>query len=774
MQNTTTTLYCPNCQSPNPLSYKLCQQCQTPLPKRYLWVAGQAIEGYRRGDLLEGRYLFQSSRVLLDTQPGWTAENQLSISEAVEPYLKLFPYRLHIPQVYGTVWLKEKPSGPQEILLLEQAPVGHGDLLGTFNPNLSIDSAVPLELAWFRMSALRQLNWLWQMAQLWQPFSSQRVVSSLLQPELLRVEGPLVRLLELRLDQYPEPTLADLGQLWLQWVPNSQPVIATSLKTLCQQMVQGQVRTAEQLMNQLEQWLRLVGLQSCQVEIATRTDQGPSRQQNEDACYPPDGAVVTSPPLTVICDGVGGHAGGAIASTLAIETLKQQLQPIQIESANPKDLMAELEDAVCVANDAISQRNDSEQRHDRQRMGTTLVMALARAHEMYITHAGDSRAYWITRSGCYQVTLDDDIASREVRLGYTSYRNALQQPASGSLVQALGMGPSAILHPTVQRFVLDEDCIFLLCSDGLSDNDRVEEHWEAEILPILDGKIDLATASQRLITIANTQNGHDNVTVSLVHCQIIEAKDETLPELLLTDLDLDPTVPSQSSQDPANSPSLHGITSSTPSTLKTQILRPKHSVASPWFLLGTLLLLGLGGLGAYLLIPSLNRQVNAWVGLGPTPSEAEQVSQPPQISPSPVVPLPSPSPSLAVGSLIQITSSAPGNPQAQATSITLLRQSGRPQAVEGSVLAGSVLQVKERVTLRQQGNWLRVKVCSSPSVPLSPSVNSTAKPSTANPAAVPALQPGATGWVQEPVMTKVALPTTLSQQRLCATNSPQS
>jgi protein phosphatase len=172
-------------------------------------------------------------------------------------------------------------------------------------------------------------------------------------------------------------------------------------------------------------------------------------------------------------------------------------------------------------------------------MGTTLVIALARAYEMYIAHVGDSRAYLITRTGCHQVTLDDDVAAREVRLGYALYREALQQSASGSLVQALGTSSSASLHPTVQRFAIDEDCVFLLCSDGLSDYDRVEQSWE-EILPIIDGKVDVATASQRLVEIGNTQNGHDNVTVALVHCQVkfSEPESKLSPSIVATSLSI--------------------------------------------------------------------------------------------------------------------------------------------------------------------------------------------------------------------------------------------
>jgi protein phosphatase len=55
-------------------------------------------------------------------------------------------------------------------------------------------------------------------------------------------------------------------------------------------------------------------------------------------------------------------------------------------------------------------------------------------------------------------------------------------------VQALGMGRANNLHPTVQRLIVDQDCVFLLCSDGLSDYDRVEQYWDIEIVPLLQGE----------------------------------------------------------------------------------------------------------------------------------------------------------------------------------------------------------------------------------------------------------------------------------------------
>jgi protein phosphatase len=160
-----------------------------------------------------------------------------------------------------------------------------------------------------------------------------------------------------------------------------------------------------------------------------------------------------------------------------------------------------------------------------------MVMSLIYGHEAYFAHIGDSRLYRITRTGCHQMTLDDDLATREVRLSGIVYREALGINGSGSLFQALGMNSSTSLHPNIRRTIVDEECIFLLCSDGVSDRDRVDQYWQTEILPVLEGKVDLATACQRTINMANTHNGHDNATVALVHCQVkqpVEAGQSTL------------------------------------------------------------------------------------------------------------------------------------------------------------------------------------------------------------------------------------------------------
>ncbi len=734
MQNPQATIYCPNprCETPNLESHQFCQQCRTLLPKRYLWVVGPA--SLQIGELLAERYWVKGPQVVLDTQSGLAIADPVKVTPAIEPYLKLFGYRLHIPQVYGQ--LSEFGQAKSECLLLEQAPIGSADFSAinagaqSLEP-AQIGKAVPLTQAWPQAPALRQLNWLWQLAQLWQPLSSQGVASGLLQPQLLRVEGPLLRLLELPLDQ-ERPSLVQLGQLWQQWLPKANPVIVPALEQLCQQLVKKQIHSPEQLLAQLDQWLIMAAKpQAHRTGIATRTDQGPTRQRNEDACYPPNGTVEENATgaLTLVCDGIGGHEGGDIASGLAIAACQKHLAGLAIESLSANQLINELETAVCVANDLISERNDQEHRQDRQRMGTTLVMAFVRGPEIYITHIGDSRAYWITSAGCYQVTLDDDVASREVRMGNALYREVLQQPVAGSLVQALGMGPSAILRPTVQRFILDQDCVFLLCSDGLSDYDRVEESWQSEILPILNGQRNLATASQQLIELANQKNGHDNVTVGLIHYQT-----------------------SQSQQPVALSDSSANITDASDTGVTTLGSAPPDRLKRKWPLaiwaLFGILLLGLAGVLAYQLLPG------PWF-------RARQQSDTLETPPSP---LPNPASSVKVGSFWQVKPTR--QPQAKSSAalqpLQLFSQPAQAQVMPGSLPTGSVLQVTAKQTLSNQESWLRVKICSAPlATPSSEQSPASASPSSPQPSATPTaaakpLQAGAIGWLQANQMVGMA------------------
>ncbi|MEM9165232.1 MAG: protein phosphatase 2C domain-containing protein, partial [Cyanobacteria bacterium P01_F01_bin.4] len=481
------------------------------------------------GTRLFSRYEVKRDQVVLDTQPGLIPESPAEFPETVLPYLALSAHSLHIPRPYALL-----QGEGSEILLLE-----HGAIAPTERD--SIPSLLPaLADQWQQVGPLRQLNWLWQIAQLWQPLEAEKVVGSLLSLPLLRVEGSIVRLMELRLDTQGVPNISDLGTAWQTLAETSHESVCEYLVALCERLRNQEFATAEILVASLDTAISTLGRsQGMHYEMAVQTDQGPVRQRNEDACYPDSGTAqvypmppnaIPSPLLVIVCDGIGGHQGGDVASRLAIAAIQAHLKSCLAQpDLDPVTITLAIEEAICVANDQISQRNDQEARQARDRMGTTLVMALALGPQLYVGHVGDSRAYRIGQRSCRQITLDDDVAAREVRLGYGFYREVVDHPGAGALVQALGMNASQSLYPNVQRLILDEDCLFVLCSDGLSDNDRVEQFWQTELLPVLQDRTSPAASTAALVQLANTYNGHDNVTISLLRSRITQPATHKVP-----------------------------------------------------------------------------------------------------------------------------------------------------------------------------------------------------------------------------------------------------
>ncbi len=550
-------IHCLNraCSNPlNSLDSKLCEACQTPLEYRYLWAEHPFASQIPPGELVQERYQVISPRIWLDTRPDLMPHITELLPEGIMPYLHLYPQRLHIPEVYGYAVLSED-STPPNILLLENVPV---DATGKLMPSI-------VE-AWEQASAVRQLYWLWQILELWKPLAEEGVVSSLLLAENLRVEGWRVRLLQLYpdvvelienstepgLEQLREFTgthsLQQLGNSWASWFGEAQSQVSGQLQELYQQLLaeDGDYSALARSLNQL--LLEQAALNPLRWQVGGATDSGPRQERNEDYCFPtadelPDVELEkqsnpSRPQLMIVCDGIGGHEGGEVASQLAVQTLKLQLQARLTEVAEDAEILTpdvvaeQLAAIIRVANNLITTRNDEQNREARQRMGTTLVMALqlpqqligtngiGNSHELYIAHIGDSRAYWITPQYCQQLTVDDVVATREVRMGRSLYRQALQRQDAGSLTQAIGTRDALQLRPTVQRFILEEDGLLLLCSDGLSDRNLVEQSWADYAEPILKGEISLKSAVEYLIHLANQKNGHDNTSVVLGCCRV--------------------------------------------------------------------------------------------------------------------------------------------------------------------------------------------------------------------------------------------------------------
>ncbi|HEY9810831.1 MAG TPA: protein phosphatase 2C domain-containing protein [Halomicronema sp.] len=541
------SIYCVNsaCSNPrNVLGGQVCACCNTPLVYRHLWAVGQGGLSFEPDKVIAERYTVVAPQIWLDTQPSHQPYFPQELPEGINPYLFLYPYRLHIPEIYGFVSLLEEGQ-EGEVMLLENVPV---DPVGNLYPSLSE--------AWPISSAVRQVYWLWQMLQLWEPFSEQGVAGSLIVPENIRVEGWRIWLLELYSDEAtdekksdPQRSLKDLGECWMNWLSEAHPTIAEPLKEICVQLSANKA-SLEEISGQLNRLLLQCSAQlPLRLRVAGATDTGTVRDHNEDTCYPTEADLKQRtkephnrliPYFSVVCDGVGGHDGGEVASQSAVQSLKPLIQSLLSEAAEATEITSpelwsqQLEESIRVINNTIAAQNDNQGRSSRQRMGTTLVMALqlpqrvrsdggteyGNGHELYLAHVGDSRAYWITSEYCQRLTVDDDVAAREVRFGRCLYREALERGDAGALTQALGTRDGEFLRPNVQRFILEEDGLLLLCSDGLSDNDLVELFWADYAPATLKGEMSLEAAVQWLIDLANERNGHDNTSVVMVQCRL--------------------------------------------------------------------------------------------------------------------------------------------------------------------------------------------------------------------------------------------------------------
>ncbi|MGL5063014.1 MAG: PP2C family protein-serine/threonine phosphatase, partial [Microcoleus sp.] len=375
---------------------------------------------------------------------------------------------------------------------------------------------------------------------------------SLLVPDNLRVAGPWVRMLQLHQGNY-QPTLRDLGEVWSGLVETAQPQVQSRLREICQFMRRSSMNFEAIALELNELLLEQASQLPLHLNVVGLTDTGPQRARNEDSCYPTtadfysnkaDGSEKLIPYLTMVCDGVGGHDGGEVASQLAVQSLKALSQNLlaeiaqQEELVSPTTVMKQLEEIVRVVNNVISAQNNEQGKELRQRMGTTLIMALQlpqkikisedlraeNCHELYLVNVGDSRAYWISAEGCQRLTVDDDVASREVILGHGLYWEAQRRSDAGALTQALGTRDADFLQPTIQRFVIEDEGLLLLCSDGLSDNDWVEKYWADFGPAVLKGEMSVEDAAIFLVRLANEKNGYDNTSVVMTHCRMSPEK----------------------------------------------------------------------------------------------------------------------------------------------------------------------------------------------------------------------------------------------------------
>lgn len=280
-------------------------------------------------------------------------------------------------------------------------------------------------------------------------------------------------------------------------------------------------------------------MQLISLEDAGHTDVGRQRDHNEDyfgihtevhRIEGPQGRTLQAKGLYILCDGMGGHASGEVASALAVDTLRNYFQthwlentisdPALGERLQPLPSEEEIREAIQLANRSLYDINQQNARSGSGRMGTTLVMALVHGTNVAIAHVGDSRLYRLSRrQGLEQITVDHEVGQREIQRGVEP-DTAYARPDAYQLTQALGPRDENFISPDIQFFEVHEDTILLLCSDGLSDHDLLENHWQTHLEPLLRSQAHLEQGVIQLIELANQYNGHDNITAVAIRLRV--------------------------------------------------------------------------------------------------------------------------------------------------------------------------------------------------------------------------------------------------------------
>jgi protein phosphatase len=212
--------------------------------------------------------------------------------------------------------------------------------------------------------------------------------------------------------------------------------------------------------------------------------------------------------LFVVADGMGGHAAGEHASSIAVQTIERFVLHttdwfFRLRQRYEEDLLDELKAGLMECQKQVMV--DQTKHPEHHGMGTTITMAYVLWPRMFVVHVGDSRLYFLRGGKLAQVTTDHTMAQQYVAAGMMSQEEANDSKWSHLLWNAVG-GSSTGLHLEVHRATLEPGDRLLLCTDGLS------KHVEPELLKSTLQAAPLEDACQQLIAQANEAGGSDNIT----------------------------------------------------------------------------------------------------------------------------------------------------------------------------------------------------------------------------------------------------------------------
>jgi protein phosphatase len=247
------------------------------------------------------------------------------------------------------------------------------------------------------------------------------------------------------------------------------------------------------------------------IEIAGTTHVGMKRSHNEDAYL-----LLPEESLFCVADGMGGHSSGEIAAKIAVEQLAEFYKltardqdatwPFKMDKSRTYD-ENRLATAIKLANIRIFEHANSDSKY--KGMGTTIVGVHFASNQAYIAHVGDSRGYCFRGGVLKQLTEDHSLLNDYLKARRLTPEEIEAFPHKNVIVRALGMKETVDVD--LGRVDPKDGDTFLLCSDGLSTMVS-----DAQIQEILSSTDELEPACEKLVDLANTAGGHDNVTCVLL------------------------------------------------------------------------------------------------------------------------------------------------------------------------------------------------------------------------------------------------------------------
>lgn len=240
------------------------------------------------------------------------------------------------------------------------------------------------------------------------------------------------------------------------------------------------------------------------MKIVAKTDIGLKRESNQDSYAAGElpGAVAWA----VVCDGMGGAAGGNYASSTAVKIISERITSSYREGMSASSIRNMFTSVIAAAN--ISVYDMSKADPELTGMGTTVVVAIVADNNVYVAHAGDSRAYILSDGSLNQLTKDHSIVQEMIDYGTLTPDEAKVDPRKNIITRALGVDSELRIDFDIAD--IDKNDVLILCTDGLTNFVEPQEIYELTD----DGKF--YEYAERLVDRANSNGGGDNITVVTV------------------------------------------------------------------------------------------------------------------------------------------------------------------------------------------------------------------------------------------------------------------